>query len=240
MQDWKSKEIFMESDAEKVLLGEPLPVLQPVPYLSFPDRKFFVHIVKLSLPLACVIWARMGTYCATTIRVTRLGDIAALAAHSILVRIYYFLGCVADGLGQTAQNYVPATLYPKLQKERYNLLLGRMVALSLFASIAGGTGALALLSKASTLFVADATVASFIQSASPFVAACLALHAFSTLLEGVMIAKRDFWNLVVTYTVTFSAHLLLLLRANDLPSIWMSLVWWQILRVVNLVVFKRK
>ncbi|GKY92950.1 hypothetical protein MPSEU_000263900 [Mayamaea pseudoterrestris] len=242
MQEWKrqeEEEIF--NYAEVNMESKPIYAEAHVPFLSLPNGPSLKQMLKLSLPLAFVMWARMGTYCVLTMRLARLNDVASLAAHSILLRVYYLLGCLADGLGQTAQNYLPTVLYPKLQVTQYESMLMRMALLCLFASMAGGIGAHVLLSKAtSSFFVSDETVAFAIGSTGPVVAACLALHALSTLMEGVMIAKRDFRNLVVTYSVTFSAHLIILLRCNDLHGIWSSLVWWQVSRIVNFGACRRR
>jgi Na+-driven multidrug efflux pump len=261
MQEWKQEEhTLLEAQAEADVgfddkvspkghatsskLSERRRQLQeqypPVPFLSLPDRSSFLHLLKLSLPLAFVMWARMGTYCTMTIRITRFGSVASLAAHNILVRVLYFLACVSDSLGQTAQTYLPATLYPKFVAKEYNQVWLRLSLLCLAASAAGGLAALTLLSKGSGLFVKDDHVAAILKSASPYVAGCLALHSFSTLIEGSMIAKRDFCNLIMTYGVTVSVYLYILSESDGLTSVWMSLVWWQALRIVNFNLWKRR
>jgi Na+-driven multidrug efflux pump len=57
-----------------------------------------------------VIVAKVLCYGAMTVRCTNFG-VEALAAHSILMRLFFFFACFGDSLSQTAQSFMPAVLY---------------------------------------------------------------------------------------------------------------------------------
>jgi len=214
--------------------------LSPVPLVSFPDRKSLFGLVKLSLPLAFNMWAKMASYGALTVRATAFGAVP-LAANSILVRVFYFLCCLADGLGQATQAYLPATLYPKFHKKSFRKVMLRLGAVAALAAVGGGQLAKSMLSPGGASFLArDAGIVAQLTAAAPYLAGCLALHPFITVMEGTVIAKREFGNLVKTYTITLALFAGVLSSCTNIAGVWQSLLFWQVSRLVNYVLWRKR
>ena len=88
----------------------------------------------------------------------------------------------------------------------------------------------------------DPEVVRQLQLAAPYLAACLCLHPFNAVIEGTVIATRDFGNIVRTYAVTLLAFGLILRgpATRDLAGVWRALVAWQLLRMVNYGWWRRR
>jgi Na+-driven multidrug efflux pump len=219
---------------------------QPVPFLSLPDREALVQLLKLSLPLAFYMWAETASYASLTIAATEFGPVA-LAAQNVLMQVFHFLCCISESLAQAAQAFLPFTLYPRYHEPSFVEVLSRLCRvaavvavvgyqLSLMLLGGGGSGRLGLLQD--TL---DAPVAAQLRLAAPYLAACLCLHPFNAVIEGTVIATRDFSNIVKTYSVTLAVFgVLLKYHADNLPQVWRALFGWQLLRMFNYCCWRRR
>jgi hypothetical protein len=108
--------------------------------------------------------------------------------------------------------------------------------LSLLLLGGGSGGRISLLHDA-----LDAPVVAQLQLASPYLAACLCLHPFNAVIEGTVIATRDFANIVKTYSVTMVVFACLLkYQTDNLPQVWRALLGWQLLRMFNYCWWRRR
>jgi Na+-driven multidrug efflux pump len=236
MQEWKYREV-QAAIVPLSISSSFYSDWQPIPFMTLPDMPSFVETTKTTFPLALTMWARMGSYCALTLRVTQLGS-SALAVHNILLRVYFLLGCLSESVGQTAQTLLPAALYPRRVTKDCTDITNRLFLVSICAASLGSTTALCLLWKArGTLAQGVGMSVDDVHSASIFAAISLALHAFGTLMEGISIAKRDFGSLIKTYVISFGVHLYILRKTDAIGSIWMSLVGWHCSRIANFVMW---
>jgi Na+-driven multidrug efflux pump len=208
---------------------------QPVPLISLPDREALVQLLKLSLPLAFYMWAETASYASLTIAATEFGPVA-LAAQNVLMQVFHFLCCISESLAQAAQAFLPFTLYPRYHEPSFVEVLSRLCRVAAVVAVAGyqlalmllgggGSGRLGLLRDA-----LDAPVVAQLQLAAPYLAACLCLHPFNAVIEGTVIATRDFSNIVKTYSVTLAVFgVLLKFHTDNLPQVWRALFGWQLL-----------
>lgn len=211
---------------------------RPLPLISLPDRESLSQLLRLSIPLAFNMWAEMGSYSAMTVRASEFGAVS-LATQNILIAVFHCLACLADGLGQAAQAFLPASIYPRLQKGPFRQIFIMLLKVGLLSAIASAEIAHGLLSGSSSLLAKDEQIVAQLHLAAPFVVASLCLHPFSAIMEGVVIATRDFGNLVRTYIVTLFVFGTILIYCQSLQSVWGALVVWQFCRLSNFLFWRR-
>ena len=202
-----------------------------IPFLSLPDKSSMIELVKLSGPMFFVMLGKIACYGAMSIRATDFG-VVNLAAHSIMMRIFFFFTCFGDSLSQAAQSFLPTALYPKPITRNIRKMLKRFLIFStcvgLFISVASNW----ILSDLVGYLTNDKAVIKTISKHSKFVSLSLLLHPFIMLTEGTMIATRDFRNIVTSYSVTIAMHFtLLLLACTSFQDIWRVLFLFQSIRL---------
>jgi len=225
--DGASAEATQES--QKVQLQEAKPV---VPYMSLPDPKSLWQLFTLSLPLAFNMWAKYGCYLALTVKAADFGAVA-LASHNILMRVFFLLGTTADALGQTAQSFLPAALYPVRRQKDFTAILKRIGVLAVAAAAFNYVASRSLLMHCGTMFTRNAGILSCMQKTSVWTAIVLALHPIVVAISGTVIATKNFRNLVKTYAFTVLVFGAVLQRATSFAAVWQSLVIFQLVRLVN-------
>lgn len=203
-----------------------------VPYMSLPDPRSFMRLFQLSLPLAFNMWAKYGCYFALTVKAADFGAVA-LASHNILMRVFFLLGTTADALGQTAQSFLPAALYPKKRHKDFNGILKRIGALAAAAAVFNFFASRSLLMNCGTLFTRDVGVLSCLRDTSIWSALVLALHPIVVAISGTVIATKSFANLVKVYAFTVATHVAILQRASSFAAVWQSLVIFQLVRLFH-------
>jgi Na+-driven multidrug efflux pump len=249
MRIWRKKEEEQEAEQERVGLAHMNPTdtyiaspfqtakNKPVPFLSLPDMASFSKLVKLTLPLAFRMWATMFSYASLAVRATDFG-VRSLAAHNILLRVFWFLTCFSDSVGTTTQSFAPVTLYPKFLKKDFRDLSRK---LAVMAAIGTGIGTLAartlLMGNAAGVLARDAGIVMQIQSAAPYVVTLLAMHPWICIMEGVVISKRNFPKLVRTYVAAVAAlGISLSFSCTSMAHVWRAMVVWQVTRLVGYLI----
>jgi Na+-driven multidrug efflux pump len=203
---------------------------EPVPFLSLPDRKSFMELVKLSGPIFFVILAKIACYGAMTLRATDFGVIP-LAAHNIMMRIYFFYGTFGDSISQTAQTYLPGTLYPKLDVKSFQKILRRLITISIIVSVVNSQACVLILKHCGRFLVQNKEIISLMSENSGFVGLALMFHPFIMFLEGTVIASRDFRPLIMTYIATLGLHFTVLsFFCKSFPAIWRTFFVFQVIR----------
>mmetsp|Transcript_20283 Transcript_20283/g.40502 ORF Transcript_20283/g.40502 Transcript_20283/m.40502 type:complete len:625 (+) Transcript_20283:2-1876(+) len=76
------------------------------PLLVLPSRSEFWRLCKLAGPIFFVMMGKVISYSMMTIRATGYG-MTSLAAHNVLLRVFFFFATWGDALSQTAQSYLP-------------------------------------------------------------------------------------------------------------------------------------
>jgi Na+-driven multidrug efflux pump len=245
MRTWKQQERqqlqLLLNEIKTTSTDEPLPS-KDVPFISLPDRPSLYRLLRLSIPLAMVPWLQMASYGALTIRAASFGAVAALAANSILVRCFYFLSATADSLGQAAQAFVPATVVPIFQRNHFRKTMQRLLG---FAAVSG-TGSAILAQQflthpsASRILTTDSGILYHLANAAPYLALSITLQPFITVLEGAVIARRQFSKLVASYAGAIVVYGTGMTLATSVSQVWQALAACQIARVINLLALSQR
>lgn len=206
---------------------------QEIPLLSLPGRQDMLELVKLSGPIFFVILAKVACYGAMTIRCTDFG-VVSLAAHNIMMRVFFFFGCFGDAVSQTAQSFMPATLYPKPSTKDFRGILKKLIVLAGVIAFWNCQVSTRILQSLGRYLSNDASIVAMMRDHAHYLGAALALHPFILLCEGTVIAARDFTTLVATYVVTLGIHFSILkFFCASFPAVWRTFFLFQGIRLFN-------
>lgn len=204
-----------------------------VPRLSLPQRQELWTLVRLSMPLAFNMWTKMACYFALTVKATEFGSVA-MASHNILLRIFFFFACFGDALSQTAQSFLPATLYPVRQETEFRRICRRIAVVAVGVAGFNYMASRLILWHGGSIFTNNVEIITCLRETSIWTALALALHPIVVAMSGTVIATRNFDKLVKVYTVTAIAHFLFLFRvASSFAQVWQALVVFQMVRLLN-------
>lgn len=220
-----------ENIADKADNTDKSREISKVPFLSLPDKSSTLDLLKLSGPMFFVMLGKIACYGAMSIRATDFG-VVNLAAHSIMMRIFFFFTCFGDSLSQATQSFLPRALYPKPIQQNIRKILKRFLIFSTCVGVLISFGSNWILSDMVGYLTTDKAVIETISKHSKFVTLSLLLHPFIMLTEGTLIATRDFRNLVTSYSVTIAMHFALLaLACTSFQDIWRVLFLFQSIRL---------
>jgi Na+-driven multidrug efflux pump len=194
------------------------------PLVSIPDILSLKELLSLSGPLFFNLVAKIICYSALTIRATSLG-VVSLAAHNIMLRLFFFLGCVGYSLGQTTQSFLPRSVWPIFHRRVFHTVLRRMLVLVAVVALANSVLASVIVQKCSIYLTKNLEVIDVMCSHWIWLALSMLVHPFAELMEGVAISMRHFRSLVNTYIFTMGINLTaLFLLASTLRDVWKTLV----------------
>jgi Na+-driven multidrug efflux pump len=222
----------------------------PPSYWSWPDQKSATQLFTMAGPIFFVLVAKIVCYGAMTIKCTEF-DVQALAAHSLWMRIFYFFACFGDSLSQTAQAFLPATLihtrysssssahhdHNKDQKNgSFQKVFRKLLWVALGLGIANSQISMVLLQRLGHFLTNDRTIIEYMRahhgSAGLMMGLSILLHPFIMLLEGTVIACRDFTSLLVIYTMTLGLHFgFLQYWSGSFAAVWRTLFLFQCTRL---------
>ncbi|KAL7431692.1 hypothetical protein ACHAXH_002133 [Discostella pseudostelligera] len=222
-----------------------------IPFISLPDRKSLVSLLLLAGPMFFVMVGKIAGYFAMTVRAGSFGMVA-LACHSVLTRMFFFLNTLGDAVSQSAQTYLPGLLYQKklLEKEAreggdvipastseiYNArtLVKRLLLISSVIGIANCVNGQFISKNAGRAFTNDASLASLMSQVSPLMGLSLVLHPLTMCLEGAIIAASDTGYLVGTYVVSILVLLgQLSFCCKDFMGVWYAMLMFQFIRLIQ-------
>ena len=209
---------------------------------SFPGRRALLDLVSISGPIFFVIVSKVACYSAMTIRCAEFG-VVAMAAHSIMMRVFFFYGCFGDSLSQTAQTFFPATLYPRPSPSDFRTIFRRLFLVAAGIGIVNSQSSVLILRKLGRYLVSDQGIVSLMRNQSLYMGLAVLLHPFIMLLEGTVMASRDFKTLVTTYCATLGLHFgILKFFSHSFPAVWRTFSLFQCIRLTcfGLQVWRRK
>jgi Na+-driven multidrug efflux pump len=194
------------------------------PLFTLPSKEEIRSLIAFAGPMFFVNISKLLCYCQMTLAATRLG-ISSLAAHNVLLRLYFFFATGGDAFSQLSQCFLPSLL---LDKKAVRSFLLRMS--TLFASVVGivaavGAGIIPRSSKLVQLFTTDVAIQKLMFAVTPTMQLALLVHPLSMLLEGSLIAQKDYMYLLCVYLATI---LILAYRLKggvaSLNVVWQSLL----------------
>lgn len=217
-------------EAEAIETQPPPP---PVPMVSLPDRPAMVQLIQLAGPIFLVILAKIACYSAMTLRVTDFG-VLSLAAHNIMMRCFFFFGTFGDALSQTAQSFMPATLYPVTSPRDYRAVLRKLLVVTSVVACINSQVVRLILQRFGRYLASDTSIVALFAEHSKFIGLSVLLHPFSLVFEGSVIAARDFRSLLRTYAMTLVLHFgILRFYAGSFAAVWRTFFLFQSIRLGN-------
>lgn len=166
-----------------------------------------------------------------TVRCTDFG-VEALAAHSIMMRIFFFFACFGDSLSQTAQSFLPATLYPKPSRKAFVKIFRRLVTLAAGIGVVNSQASRLILKYLGQYLTKDVAIINLMKYHTGFMGLSILLHPFIMLMEGIVIASRDFRTLIFTYGATLGLHFSILnFFSGSFPAVWRTFFVFQTTRL---------
>lgn len=206
---------------------------EEIPFMSLPDRESFVELIGLSGPLFFNMMGKIICYSALTLRCSAYG-VVPLAANTIMMRFFFLYGCFGYSLGQTAQAFLPAALYPVKNPRAVRRIVRRLVALASVVAVSNSLLVAWNVRALGRFLTTDVAVAQAMRDHAVYLGAAIFLHPFIELAEGVVIATRQFRTLIATYVITMATHLTTLAcLCHSFTGVWQTLVGFQVIRLAN-------
>jgi Na+-driven multidrug efflux pump len=196
-----------------------------------------------------------------TIQCNRFG-VEAMATQSILMRLFFFFACFGDSLSQTAQSYVPAVLYSRRNanntenspssssklsqyKDSRNIstpkavggsdltrMLRRLLILGVWIGVLNSQLSTFLVRQCGQYITKDIAITTLMTQHSKFMGLSLLVHPFIMLLEGIVLANRDYRTLIFTYATTMVMHFTILSKfCHSFPAVWRTFFLFQCTRL---------
>lgn len=79
-------------------------------FISLPDPKSFVSLVKLAGPIFFVLLGKIICYSSMTLRASDF-EMMSLATHNIMLRVFFFFCTFGDAFSMAVQSFLPQVLY---------------------------------------------------------------------------------------------------------------------------------
>lgn len=211
--------------------------------LAPPSRSLTTDLSSYFLPVTTTQVGRVSSYIAMSHVISSSIGTVAMAAHQIIISLFYCLVPMADSLSQTAQTFVPGIAAGRKGKRRSEVLRKTsknfMKAGALFGVVLSCfVGMIPLLSR---FFTADAAVLSVVNSVVPTIAGCFLVNGLICAIEGILVARKDLSFLGSAYAGYFFAVPYFMLRVKKkalagiesvgLPSVWKVFLGYQLVRV---------
>lgn len=196
-----------------------------------------------------------------TITCTNFG-VEALATHSIMMRLFFFFACFGDSLSQTAQSFLPAVLVQSdqttntIQKPRsresingdsqttipsirktttpsdLTRMIRRLLTLGVWIGILNSQISTFIVRRCGHFVTKDIAITTLMKQHSNFMGLSLLVHPFIMLLEGIVLANRDYRTLIFTYATTMVMHFTILSNfSHSFPAVWRTFFLFQCTRL---------
>jgi Na+-driven multidrug efflux pump len=200
-----------------------------IPFWSLPDKAATIDLFKLAGPIFFVMMGKIACYSILTIRASNFG-ITPLAAHNIMMRVFFFFACFGDSLSQATQSF-----YPQVAKNLRGKLLQRLAVIAAVVGVCNHQVSQLILRQFGRFLTKDASIIQMMSEYSPFVGAAILLHPFLVLFEGTVLAKRDFVFMIGMYILTGLFHFGFVFSpvSATFKGLWRALFVYQIVRLVQ-------
>lgn len=187
-----------------------LHVKRILPRLTLSSRQDLAPLLEYAGPLAVVSGMRFAGLACMAQSAGNLGT-PTQAAYQVMVNLLFLFGLVGEPISQTAQTTLPPLLVqgPGNSRRARNTL-ANLVALALPVGLTVSVLAAMLLRFGSNAFTQDAAVYALLSGAGPCMAVCIALSVFCQLIDGTLIAAREFRYVMFIATVPILLQLICL------------------------------
>ena len=246
VSDWKATTLQQTKDNKHSLPS----------FISLPDPKSFVSLVKLAGPIFFVLLGKIICYSSMTLRASDF-EMMSLATHNIMLRVFFFFCTFGDGFSLASQSFLPQVLYGEVDKEsslsleekdkvhneliiptrenklKAKKLLKRILTLASGMAITNALLTKTILQQGGRFFTNDGVILSLLCSPGRvfYMTAAVFLHPIIMALEGSILATRDLGFLVAAYGGTMAMLLSLLnFATSSFTGVWRALFCFQAIR----------
>ena len=203
-------------------------LLPASPLWPLPARAEVLPFAAFAGPVSLLALIRVAGFTALAAHANGLGNAAALAAHQLSVSVLVLLSICGEPLNSTGQTRLPR-LFPggaapdAAAAAELVLTLVRAAAAVGVASCVIGAAALLLGGR---VLAADAEVYAQLVRVVPPYSACLALTATTVVLDGCLVARRDFAFLVPTQAGALAVLVVALGACKSMfPELGLPAIW---------------
>jgi len=216
--------------------------LQPRDLLCLPSLSEVKLFQPYVVPVTTTSVGRVSSYIAKSHVVSACMGETAMAAHQILLSIFYCLCPVADSLNLTAQSFVP-TIFQRRKSVERTTALNKTFVDFVKAGALFGTALMIFTAGIpffSFLLTKDMAVRAEVNKIVPLFTGIFGLHGMITASEGVLLGHKDLSFLAKSYGFFFFAvpYFMLRLKSNflqntaiKLSSVWSVFFSYQLVRL---------
>lgn len=232
------------TEASVALVEKEIERLESVPFMSLPDKKSLREFIRLAGPIFFVIVGKLVCYSAMTFQAASYG-LMELAAHNVMLRVFFFFSTFGDSLSQAAQSFIPSIAYRNVDgddavdggkaktMQLIRRLMKRFMVMATVISIVNSSFGVYLLKNQGHVFTRELGITSVMSKMSGWMGASLILHPFIMLCEGSIIAKRDLKYLVGMYAATMGIMLAQLRTCTLFEGVWRAFFLFQVVRLTQ-------
>lgn len=185
--------------------------------------------VLATLVAKCAVLSALA-YSATASAAAR-GELGEIAAHQILVGLYFVFAPVGDALSQTVMTFLPKAVQ---EDNSGRAVIHGALKASLLLGVLDAVLAYAAPVLFPHVFTRDLAVVTALHATAPLLALALLLHAACASLEGTLLAVNDTKVLSAFYAVdafvAVAAFVALATSAASLHTVWACFFAYQITR----------
>jgi Na+-driven multidrug efflux pump len=220
----------------------------PQYFVKLPNIKSFISLAKLAGPIFFVIIGKLICYSAMTLKASDFGMLS-LAAHNVMIRLFFFFCVFGDSFSLAAQSFLPAALYSgdeiTIQENESDVsndhkrmtksLLKRIFAIAGTMSLVNSALSRMILMQGGSFFTNDKRILALLSVPNRvlYMMGSVLLHPIIMALEGSILATRDLKFLVGAYTLTMSVMLSLLeFGTSSFTGVWRALFSFQLIRCI--------
>lgn len=160
----------------------------------------------------------------------------SLAAHQVVMQVFFFFCNIGDSISNTAQAFLPA-LFSKGKREATLQVIKSIFLVGSVIGLVDGMLAATVPVCFSGMFTSSLEVQQRMLSVAAYLVVSLALHANVVALEGVLFAARESRYLALAYaasTTVFTAAMVVARNFSPtLFTVWSALVLYQVVRLLQ-------
>ncbi|KAK1369491.1 Protein DETOXIFICATION [Heracleum sosnowskyi] len=193
--------------------------------LSVPSFSELQHIYMLAAPVFVLMMSKVAFYALLVYFATSMG-VQTVAAHQVMIQMYFMCAVWAEPLAQTAQSFMPELLYGAKQSlSKARMLLKSLVIVGALSGLILGSIGTVIPWLFPFAFSPDIEITKEMHKVLVPYFITLCVTPSTSGLEGTLLAGRElkFISISMTSIVICGALLLMLLSNRGLG---LSVCWW--------------
>ncbi|XP_074334231.1 protein DETOXIFICATION 46, chloroplastic-like isoform X2 [Apium graveolens] len=193
--------------------------------LSVPSFSEMQHIYKLAAPVFVLMMSKVAFYALLVYFATSMG-VQTVAAHQVMIQMYFMCAVWAEPLAQTAQSFMPELLHgAKRSLSKARMLLKSLVIVGALSGVMLGSIGTVVPWLFPYAFSPDNEITKEMHKVLVPYFITLCVTPSTSGLEGTLLAGRELKFISMSMTgIVFCGALLLMLLSNR--GLGLSVCWW--------------